>query len=291
MSTISPDESVEAPVGFEVIPSVDDEEKSSTPVRNNEEPEAPVSFDQSPGYKAFWMSNIVTRTPSKEQVNAHRENITKIPSPKTNSSDDFQKSDADIVLTAADITPWVSDSPKQNKTVMFECDDGSLENSGIANHSDNINFLEDSLDEMTYGRKIALSLMKEKWYNPNNLDSEEDETGLLHNGNSKCSQYSSYVKKPLNTIGRGRVKREEPVPSLRKGWAYFEHVTLPRFVIGDEKSKNLERAEPGECSRKTKLYSPLSTPLSQMGDFGFGVGEINLACLGIRALTCIFFSF
>ena len=35
---------------------------------------------------------------------------------------------------------------------------------------------------------------------------------------------------------------------------------------------NLERAKPGESNFPTRLYSPLFTPMSQLGDFGIGVG-------------------
>jgi len=37
-------------------------------------------------------------------------------------------------------------------------------------------------------------------------------------------------------------------------------------------SGDLTRADPGESKFPTRLYSPLFTPLSQLGDFGIGVG-------------------
>lgn len=105
-----------------------------------------------------------------------------------------------------------------------------------------------------------------------------------------------------------RTPMQEERASLDKAWAYFDHTTLPRYLdhcaatasgpnsadanskgtcghgfprqmrkhlrrilIGDEEVMDL--AEPGENRYPTKLYSPLWTPMNQMGDFGLGVGE------------------
>lgn len=67
--------------------------------------------------------------------------------------------------------------------------------------------------------------------------------------------------------------------------AYFEHNTLPRRKWTrsnrqvDNKKKQycswnriLDRSSPGEDRYETKLYHPLTTPLSQMGDFGISWG-------------------
>lgn len=127
---------------------------------------------------------------------------------------------------------------------------------------DSIDFLQDKPGDMTYGRRLALYLASRfKWYNPY-LGEETTENG------------------------------QEP-PSLAKAWAYFEHVTLDRHVVHEsDQSKNenspsklqqivnifhkgdrrLNIAEPGERRLKTKLYNPLTTPLSQMGDYGLGYG-------------------
>ena len=69
-------------------------------------------------------------------------------------------------------------------------------------------------------------------------------------------------------------------PSLEKAWAYFEHITLPRYVYEERKEtsygscvnpKGLEIAESGERYFKTKLYHPFSTPLDQLSEFGLGI--------------------
>lgn len=168
-------------------------------------------------------------------------------------------------------------------------------------------FLNDPLNEMTRGRKIALKLQQFPWYQPRS--GHWDTQGL----------------------------------GLQSAWAYFEHSVLPRYIVknadgtvptllrdddeprrqknssrvsvyesdagsttdgGDEtmsngesdvddwlytpkpqravsskgsssgggRQKDLDRAEPGESNLPTKLYSPFFTPLSQLGDFGIGVG-------------------
>jgi hypothetical protein len=94
-------------------------------------------------------------------------------------------------------------------------------------------------------------------------------------------------------------------PNLDMAWAHFEHVTLPRYVVpslknsrtatitipessnnnptsllrklkrcfnGPSEYNNLKAADPGESRLETKLYSVYNTPLSQLGDFGLGIG-------------------
>ena len=121
---------------------------------------------------------------------------------------------------------------------------------------EDIDFLQDKFGHMTYGRRLALYLgSKYTWYNPKLKENESD--------NDR--------------------------PSIEKAWAYFEHVTLERYEIPDNYSskstrrregeevqdgiiarlfkggnQQLNRAEPGETSHATKLYSPLTTPLTQM---------------------------
>lgn len=153
------------------------------------------------------------------------------------------------------------------------------------NPSKEIDFLQDDPNSMTWGRRIALYMASNfAWYNP-----------YLHNQEDEGSK-----------------------PSLAKAWAYFEHVTLERHHVNDdvqdkgqddkgngtgaEKPKKrgqkivgkfhkgdrrLEIAEPGENQMPTELYSPLTTPLSQMGDFGLGYG-IYFSTLRSYAFLCLF---
>lgn len=144
-----------------------------------------------------------------------------------------------------------------------------------------IDFLKDDPSTMTYGRKIALSLMKKyAWYNPRLSESEEKGTGDIVIDEGRYRTQDGY---PIT-------HSKEEKPSLEKAWAYFDHVALPRYLFepkeNDEKkgiftrmirkwskaNKQLQRAEPGEAEHETRLYSTLFTPHKQLGDFGLGIG-------------------
>ena len=149
-------------------------------------------------------------------------------------------------------------------------------------------FLNDPLDEMTRGRKMALQLQQHAWYQPR----------------------GSYDPQGLG---------------LQSAWAYFEHSILPRYIDKNtdgsitkrnessnsgndddewlytsepkKQKKNkgssqgnkgdLDRAEPGESNLPTKLYSPIFTPLSQLGDFGIGVGLYFSSLRAVALITLI----
>ena len=148
-------------------------------------------------------------------------------------------------------------------------DDGPERPMGVNGKKGEIDFLQDDPRKMTWGRRIALYMASNfKWYNP--------------------------------YLG------QEKGPSLAKAWAFFEHVTLQRYIVPENDSNEpntsaetprflkklikgnhrLEIAEPGERLHPTKLYSPISTPLSQMGDFGLGYG-VYFSTLRYYALLCL----
>ena len=194
-----------------------------------------------------------------------------------------------------------------------DIDDGNLEefDEGRSVPADPINFLEDCPNEMTYGRLLAIRLMKYKWYNPKAgveapTDPYEDLSINSDDNDEKETKRPEKAKAPEE----GQYHEERPslvtrlqYPSLERAWAYFEHVTLPRYVMEFKEeaprknicvrmfrksfckaNKKLDRAEPGENLIPTKLYSPIFTPLSQMGDFGLGVG---LYFSTLRAITIL----
>jgi hypothetical protein len=133
-----------------------------------------------------------------------------------------------------------------------------------------IELVKDPKEDMTFGRRIALSLIEKAWYNPPAADDDED------------------LRKSVNEIQGNSFYLGRKKPSLEKAWTYFEHVALNRFVGEDDdepKSRNvvqqclrrlcrgdrqLHRAELGVTDRKTKLYDPFNTPHSQVRGLIFG---------------------
>ena len=152
-----------------------------------------------------------------------------------------------------------------------------------------INFLKDNPKDMTFARRIALKLVDKKWYNPKagEYGPSKDDIKLALDEENGNGYYARVTK--------------HQYPSLERAWAYFEHVSLPRYIVEPnlevpktnccrriiykmKKVESLDRAEPGENKFPTKLYSPISTPLSQMGDFGLGIG---LYFSTLRAMTVL----
>ena len=140
-----------------------------------------------------------------------------------------------------------------------------------------IDFLQDPPKEQTYSRQIATWLCQNYPF--------------VYGLPSKTSSSSSSSTRNNNTPNASNS------PSIEKAWAFFEHVTLERYMILTNDSDNQQQqqhkprgkrqrlqhalgggdrkltiAEPGEKDCPTKLYSPLTTPLSQLGDFGLGFG-------------------
>lgn len=113
-----------------------------------------------------------------------------------------------------------------------------------------VDFLKDDPDTMTMSRRFVLnSLINKKWYNPHANSSDSS--------NSNETESTS-------------------IPSLREAWAYFEHLTLPRYLVpqeGDESDgSKFDIAVPGEIYYKTRLYNPFTADPSQMADLGIAVG-------------------
>ena len=111
---------------------------------------------------------------------------------------------------------------------------------------------------ITNGRNIARFLSRYSWYNP--VDNS-----------SSYSQSSSETKTLLE-----KDSDEKKRMSLDSGWAYFEHITLPRRLVKDDGTEVLSATEnikvESGTSQKTKLYDPLDTYIYELSDFGIGVG-------------------
>jgi hypothetical protein len=167
---------------------------------------------------------------------------------------------------------------KENSRGGLGVDNVSVDESGKATfrgqNGEKINFLEDDKKEMTWGRRIALSLMDKTWYNP-----RAGEAG------DPPPEAPAVAETVAETVTGERGTSERKVlekPSLAKAWAYFEHVALDRHIVQPKTTtptknpcvriihkfqkgdKKLEKAEPGHNSTKTSLYSPIFTPHTQV---------------------------
>lgn len=109
-------------------------------------------------------------------------------------------------------------------------------------------FLEDKLQDMTWGRRIALSLMNSRWYNPlaGQSDQEYSRRLLQQTGASSAAVTASSKDEEDRNGGRSSsvynaarqsVSQFHPVhqkPSLARAWAYFEHISLDRYIVDED---------------------------------------------------------
>lgn len=184
-----------------------------------------------------------------------------------------------------------------------------------------IDFLNDDPSTMTYARRAALYLMRRySWYNPQLVEQQQ-----LFAENETIATSPHYIEMDeMSSDGSfNKSMLQSPIrqerPSLEKAWAYFERVTLPRYLdhksagvscetfdrvssspreecattsnyclnYNNSQEQIMDLAERGEDSYPTKLYSPFWTPMNQMGDFGLGVGLYFSALRSIMILTFI----
>lgn len=68
---------------------------------------------------------------------------------------------------------------------------------------------------------------------------------------------------------------------LDQAWAYYEHYTLARIYADDP---HFLRAPAGESARPTVLYPLISTPLKELGDWGFSI-RMYFSTLMVLALA------
>ena len=199
--------------------------------------------------------------------------------------------------------------------ILVEADSGAgngvasesvqIDNSSTRESRKTINPLDDHPSEMTYGRRIALKLMKYSWYFPPPKNEDEGkEVGSEESKESTEEDPTSHIADDFE------VDISFDKADLKKGWAFFEHQTLYRYSVGEGKDKQelstlksflrmmlkhkdkiYNKAQPGELYKPTKLY-PLTVPHNQLGDFGLGIGLYfsNLRALILVTLVCGFIS-
>eukprot|EP00980_Cylindrotheca_fusiformis_P003466 scaffold774_cov75-Cylindrotheca_fusiformis.AAC.3 len=181
--------------------------------------------------------------------------------------------------------------------------------STISTMSDHhINFLKDDRHTMTKSRRLALKLMNQRWYNPNagqlNDDDDYDDDDDNYNnynesygGDGNNNNNNSINGRPAaagangddtntNAAAAAAMIRKRVIPSLERAWAYFEHVTLTRYIVHEGENidtsqlnlwqrykhtfthanEEFERAQPGEKRLPTRLYDWIATPHKQEYD-------------------------
>ena len=236
----------------------------------------------------------------------------------TTDSDTNQFKDAvsEYEYASEDVTRYASSEAGGNRTGLesieafnYQSKDGRKR--PRRNDSNEIDFLTDHLQRMTYGRRIALCLSRKyAWYNPQ-LKPKEEEAMHKTEGNQDDGAGANRPEVEENGL-----KTMAPMASIEKAWAYFEHITLPRhkYIPKNEPEpvpvaedtgipkpssfdsvsklsrkvlkgeQKLDIAVPGENTYETEFYHPITTPLNQMGDFGLGVG---LYFATLRAMTVL----
>jgi hypothetical protein len=138
-------------------------------------------------------------------------------------------------------------------------------------------FLNDPLNEMTFGRRIALKLQNYSCYQPKGRHWDFNGLGLqsawAHFEHSVLPRYISGTK-PAASRNNGSKRRGGSTADLDDDGDWLYSVDQKKKAITKDSGvkTDLQRAKPGESNFPTKLYSPLTTQLSQMGDFGLGVG-------------------
>lgn len=129
-------------------------------------------------------------------------------------------------------------------------------------------------DPMTISRRIAIHLARNyKWYNPRLGEQDGDTTD---DDAPAPAPTDNDLREPLLLTNESESsgEREDVKGDIEKAWWYYEHITLPRYLTNsvDEKRIKYDIAQPGEVEHDTRMYSPLTTPIDSMGDFGIGVG-------------------
>jgi len=107
---------------------------------------------------------------------------------------------------------------------------------------------------------------------------------FLFGRNLKIAHGSLLLKLPFQFRWYNPRKDMPNAPSLSKAYAYYEHVSLPRHFSGEGEAAHVQRrAEPGESTAQTELYSPFLAPSNVFIEWGIGV-DLYFSTLRIVAL-------
>jgi len=144
------------------------------------------------------------------------------------------------------------------------------------------NDLDDELSEMTPSRRVALWLSRYKWYNCQDQTAKIIKTKIAdfrHTDIGSPSENAILVAEDENSILK-------EIPDIRKSWAFYENITLPRYVVKSKNQKGYERARPGENYEEgTKLFPIFKTKTADLADFGLGIGLYFKTIVGLAVMT------
>lgn len=158
-----------------------------------------------------------------------------------------------------------SNSNDRERLDSFRSSESRVSRRDMIKHD--IDFLRDDPSTMTFARRAALHLMKRyTWYNPQLTEQNQENAhfgmGSSSSWHARDEAVSSQAYIEMDDISndgsfnksmlRSPTQRERP--SLEKAWAYFEHVTLPRYL-----------------DHKSAIRSPQSISENQAGVFTFNV--------------------
>eukprot|EP00588_Corethron_pennatum_P026733 CAMPEP_0194316542 /NCGR_PEP_ID=MMETSP0171-20130528/13352_1 /TAXON_ID=218684 /ORGANISM="Corethron pennatum, Strain L29A3" /LENGTH=199 /DNA_ID=CAMNT_0039072829 /DNA_START=32 /DNA_END=628 /DNA_ORIENTATION=+ len=117
--------------------------------------------------------------------------------------------------------------------------------------------VEDDISRMTFDRRFAIWLSKFKFFN-RKVQTKEN------------LQYTiPKFKKKIPASDLSDNLDEEVIPDLRRSWAFYEHFTLPRYIVNPNNPNSFKRARPGQFYEEgTELYPVSYTKLVHISEFG-----------------------
>ena len=159
---------------------------------------------------------------------------------------------------------------------------------------------EDSDESITYGRRLQRFLSRFYWYQPSGGASDEDvivtspvqaEDGVewKSSNNQQDGNPELGLTEGLSLKAKRRCQLDKSGVNLDSAWAYFEHIALPRRIVAVDGGLDMVKAQPGDTDKLTELYPVWSTPETELGEFGIGVGAYFLT-MRYLTLMCILVS-
>eukprot|EP00588_Corethron_pennatum_P000165 CAMPEP_0194299862 /NCGR_PEP_ID=MMETSP0169-20130528/60945_1 /TAXON_ID=218684 /ORGANISM="Corethron pennatum, Strain L29A3" /LENGTH=242 /DNA_ID=CAMNT_0039049985 /DNA_START=131 /DNA_END=856 /DNA_ORIENTATION=+ len=134
--------------------------------------------------------------------------------------------------------------------------------------------VEDDVSRMTFDRRFAIWLSKFKFFNRKEKTKE-----ILQETLSK-------FKKKIPASDLSDSFDEEVIPDLRRSWAFYEHVTLPRYIVNPNNTDSFKRARPGQFYEEgTELYPISRTKLEHISEFGQGTALYFLTVIFLAIIT------